>query len=126
MYIKLSTLEFPRYEGDIRLEHPEIPVDLTGPTFPCPETYAPVTVMQPPPFDYETQVCETSQPVQDENGNWKMNWIITELTEEQRQSVLQIQEMLKQETEKDVNDASSNYDRGNIVLPEGVEPPQRL
>ncbi len=86
MYIKLSTLEFPRYEGDIRLEHPEIPEDQTGPTFPCPETYAPVTVVQPPPFDYETQVCETSQPVQDENGLWKISWLIRDKTPEEIES----------------------------------------
>ena len=125
-YIKLSTMRFPMHEGDIRLEHPEILESQTGPTFPCPDDYAIVEQVDPPVYDETQYSCSQSTPVRDENGNWKMNWIITELTEEQRQSVLQIQEMLKQETEKDVNEASSNYDRGNIVLPEGVEPPQRL
>lgn len=83
MYIKLSTLEFPRYEGDIRLEHPEISEEQTGPTFPCPDTYAPVIEVQPPPFDHKTQVCESSQPIQDESGNWKMNWIIRDATPEE-------------------------------------------
>jgi hypothetical protein len=36
-YIKLSTEEYPRFQGDIRLEHPEI-----GDVFICPDTYAEV------------------------------------------------------------------------------------
>jgi hypothetical protein len=39
-YIRLSNLEHPLHEGDIRLEHPEITEDQTGDTFPCPPTYA--------------------------------------------------------------------------------------
>jgi hypothetical protein len=50
-YIKLSTLEFPRYEGDIRLDHPEISEGLTGDEFPCPETYAKVKIGEYPKID---------------------------------------------------------------------------
>jgi hypothetical protein len=41
-YIKKDTLEYPRYEGDIRLEHPEI-----GEVFELPETYEPVYLQDP-------------------------------------------------------------------------------
>ena len=39
-FIRLSNLEYPLHEGDIRLEHPEITEDQTGDTFPCPSTFA--------------------------------------------------------------------------------------
>lgn len=82
-YIKLSTLEFPRHEGDIRLEHPEIAEDQTGSTFPCPNTYAPVAHVEPPEFNAETQLVQMLTPVQDESGNWKMAWAIRDLTAEE-------------------------------------------
>jgi hypothetical protein len=50
-YIKLSTGEYPFFQGDVRLEHPEI-----GDVFVCPETYA--------------EVCDTEIiPVRGENEN---------------------------------------------------------
>lgn len=48
-YIKLSTGEYPLFQGDVRLEHPEI-----GDAFVCPETYAEV---------YDTEII----PVRGEN-----------------------------------------------------------
>jgi len=36
-YRKKSTGEYPRFQGDVRLEHPEI-----GDVFICPDTYEPV------------------------------------------------------------------------------------
>lgn len=104
MYIKLSTLEFPRYEGDIRLEHPEIPVDLTGSAFPCPETYAPVREIPAPTFDPDTQICQPSQPVQDEDGIWKMTWVVTDLTTEEQENLRQARE----ELEADFGNANLN------------------
>lgn len=83
MYIKLSTLEFPLYEGDIRLEHPEITVEQTGPTFPCPNTYAPVAYVKPLDINYQTQLAEMIAPIQDESGNWKTAWTVRDLTIEE-------------------------------------------
>ena len=82
MYIKLSTLEFPRYEGDIRLDHRDILESQTGDTFPCPSTYAPVAYVEAPEIDYQTQMTEMIAPIQDESGNWKMAWTIRDLTSE--------------------------------------------
>lgn len=84
-FIKLATLEYPRHEGDIRLEHPEILESQTGDTFPCPDTYAPVEFVQPPPT-IETQTIEMLPPVQDESGKWKMVWAIRDLTPEEIQA----------------------------------------
>lgn len=81
-YIKLSTLEYPRHEGDIRLEHPEIREDQTWPNFPCPDTYALVEWIDPPTIDGTTQIVELQQPIQ-ENGMWKMVWAVRSMTAEE-------------------------------------------
>ena len=73
-YIKLSTLEYPRYQGDIRLEHPEI-----GAEFVCPEAYAPVEEVSAPEFDYATQTPYQLSPV-NTNGVWSMAWAVRDLT----------------------------------------------
>jgi len=72
-YIKLTTGEFPRYEGDIRLEHPEIREDQTGETFPCPSDYAPVEIMTAPKIDLKTQTTELLPP-QKIHGVWLAFW----------------------------------------------------
>ena len=81
-YIKLSTLEYPRHEGDIRLEHQEIREDQTGATFPCPDTYALVTQTDRPNFDSATQAVYELAPVQN-NGTWTTVWAIRALTDEE-------------------------------------------
>lgn len=80
-YIKLSTLEYPRHEGDIRREHPEISEDQTGPTFPCPDTYAPV-VETPIPETSDTQTAYEVSPEQI-NGVWTRVWVVRDLTTEE-------------------------------------------
>jgi len=119
-------MQYPFHEGDIRLEHPEIPESQTGPTFPCPDDYAIVEQVDSPVYDETQYSCTQSIPIQDENGKWKMNWVLVELTEEQRLRALETQEMIRQEIERYTNEVPNNHDRGNIVLPEGEEPPQRL
>ncbi len=74
-YIKLSTLEYPRYEGDIRLEHSEIREDQTWPDFPCPDTYALVTSVEIPVFNPETQCVNEVPPAQIE-GVWTQQFIV--------------------------------------------------
>lgn len=81
-YIKLSTLEYPRYEGDIRLDHPEITEDQTGATFPCPDTYAAVTPVQMPECNYEIQCVEELPPVQVQ-GVWTQQFMVRNLTAEE-------------------------------------------
>lgn len=84
-YIKLSTLEFPRHEGDIRLEHPEILESQTGDTFPCPSTYAPVSYVESPEIG-DNQTLEQPQAIQDESGNWILSWPVRDLTSEEIQA----------------------------------------
>lgn len=81
-YIKLSTLEYPRFEGDIRAEHPEILESQTWPDFPCPPTYAPVQHVEPPPFDPERQYLGIDQPEKLEDGSWRARWKITPIPDE--------------------------------------------
>lgn len=81
-YIKLSTLEYPRHEGDIRIEHPEIREDQTWPNFPCPDTYALVTPVQIPSYNEETQCAEEIAPVQIE-GMWTQQFLVRDLTTEE-------------------------------------------
>jgi hypothetical protein len=82
-YIKLSTLEYPRHEGDIRLEHPEILESQTGDTFPCPPTYAKVARVDVPDYDSAQQVLYELPPVQTEAG-WVQVWAFRDLTEAER------------------------------------------
>ena len=78
-YIKLLTFEYPRHEGDIRLEHPEIQESQTGDTFPCPSTYALVVPTDRPTFDEATQIAQEQAPLQ-VNGVWTQQWSVRSLT----------------------------------------------
>lgn len=89
-YIKLSTLEYPRHEGDIRLEHPEITEDQTGETFPCPDTYALVADTLPPAFDWRTQSLVSLTPIQ-VNGAWVQAWGVRDLTAEELADIARAQ-----------------------------------
>jgi hypothetical protein len=81
VYIKLSTFEYPQHEGDIRREHPDISEELTGDTFPCPDTFA-LVVQTPMPDTTSTQLAYEAPPVQ-VNGVWQNVWAIRELTQEE-------------------------------------------
>lgn len=79
-YIKLSTMEFPRYVGDIE-------IDPAGA-----EDYAPVEYVAPPVIDRNIQRTVTETPVQ-VDGIWYTNWSVRDLTTEE----LQDREARKQE-----------------------------
>jgi hypothetical protein len=76
-YIKLSTFEYPRYQGDICLEYPEISDE-----FVCPNTYALVQESQPLNFNEETETVEQGTPIQI-NGIWTQTWFLRDLTSEE-------------------------------------------
>lgn len=67
-YIKVSTKEYPLYEGDIRLVYPDIPEHLTSQNFPCPEDYAEVVVILPD-YNPDTHTIQEISPVEI-NGVW--------------------------------------------------------
>jgi hypothetical protein len=83
-YIKLSTMEYPRYEGDIRLEYPEILETQTGDTFPCPADYVPVTALPYPNIDPSVQTAYQIFP-QQIDGKWTMVWEVRDITEAELQ-----------------------------------------
>lgn len=80
-YIKLSTLEYPRHEGNIRQEYLEISEDLTGPAFPCPDTYARVEDT-PEPTATDTQVVIEQSP-ECVDGVWRRVWLVRDATPEE-------------------------------------------
>lgn len=84
-YIKLSTLEYPRHEGDIRLEYPEISEDQTGDTFRCPRTYARVYATKPPEYNFETQTLVEKAP-ENIRDVWIQVWEVRALTAEELQA----------------------------------------
>ena len=93
-YIKIATLEYPLYEGDIRLEYPEITEDQTGDKFPCPDTYALVNVPDAPEYNEDTQTILESAPTQT-NGVWSVTVSVRDLNVEElaiRASILEMRE----------------------------------
>jgi hypothetical protein len=70
MFIKLSTGDFPLYEGDIRLENPEMGEQLI-----CPADYALVEELPQPVIDVTTQNILYDKPFQ-ENSVWKVGFVI--------------------------------------------------
>ena len=82
IFLKLSTMEYPRYEGDIRIEHPEITEDQTGDTFPMVDDYAVVEQIPTPTYDPKTQYIAQGTPVQ-VDGTWQSVWVVSDYTTEQ-------------------------------------------
>jgi len=104
-YIKLLTLEYPRHQGDIRLEHSDI-----GEEFVCPETYAHVEYVEMPDHNNETQTAYQLPPV-NTNNVWSMVWAVRDLTAEE----LEDRRVWKEELR---NKANNNQ---NVDVP-GTEP----
>jgi hypothetical protein len=80
-YIKLSTLEYPRHEGDIRREHPEIREDQTWPDFPCPDTYALVEQTPVPEVTRDQWLSQLPPVLVD--GTWRTVWEVRDMTAEE-------------------------------------------
>ena len=68
VYIKLSTLEYPRHIGDI-----EVDTD---------KNYAHVEWVDMPEFDVTTQRCGEGAPVE-VDGIWYITWIVRDATQEE-------------------------------------------
>jgi hypothetical protein len=79
-YIKLSTGEYPRHPGDIALDpHSE---------------YAVVEWTDMLAHDPTTQRCYEGQPV-NENGAWRMTWIVRDATSEEIEAANKLFDSLK-------------------------------
>lgn len=70
MFINLVTKDFPRYEGDIRLEYPNM-----GDQFVCPSNYAVVEELAQPEFDVSIHNLIYDIPFE-ENGSWKVGFVV--------------------------------------------------
>ena len=102
-YIKLATLEYPRYQGDIRLEHREIGLD-----FVCPDTYSVVEEVPAPQIDYSTHTAYELPP-ENIDGVWTRVWAVRELTAEEIQLM------------KEAADKQNPQRQQNLTVP-GAEP----
>jgi len=108
-FIRLDTQQFPFYEGDIRLEHPEISEELTGDSFPVPNGYARLQVTPQPAFDADTQILNPME-VENINGVWRIKWTFRDLTPVEIESLRKAKENF---------DASLN--KPSITVPEGTQ-----
>jgi hypothetical protein len=94
-YIKIATLEYPRHEGDIRLEHPEILESQTGATFPCPPTYAKVVETFPPTAPSGFKLAQGTPVL---NGiQWETTWGFVPKDDEDYR-----QEMMTEDSEENI------------------------
>lgn len=75
-YINVNTFEYPRYIGDIQLEHPEV----TEQTIP--QEWQSVVYTKPPVYAPATQVVYELAPIQ-QSGNWTVQWAVRDLTQEE-------------------------------------------
>jgi hypothetical protein len=82
-YVKLATMEYPKYLFDILEEHPEIEyTSVEYGEFPHPPTYALVCSSPPPDHDSSTHKAEITTPVF-RDGEWYQNWSIVPMTEQE-------------------------------------------
>lgn len=75
-YLKLSTMEYPRYVGDIALEYS----DFDG--INIPSDYVAVEQTTPPTYDLKTQYLDQTAPIQ-VDGVWQSVWVVQDYTAEQ-------------------------------------------
>ena len=66
-------MEWPLYEGDLRLVDPNIPEDVTGEFFPCPDGYVLVHQDPMPQYDMDLSKVSVLPPVL-ENNTWVSKW----------------------------------------------------
>ena len=71
-----AVAEYPVYEGEIRLRHPN--VSFPSP-FVAPEGYVPVADVVPPAYDYRKNVNEGTPVLA--NGIWTRNWIVSDASD---------------------------------------------
>lgn len=82
IFIDTNTMEYPLFEGDIRLLFPDIAEDQTGNTFPVPNGYALVEDTEMPSYDEDAQILSEDKPIFT-NEKWKRVWTIRNMTEEE-------------------------------------------
>ena len=81
-YIRLADRAYPRFEGDIRNEHPEITEDQTGDTFPVVDDYALVQWVDPPAVNPPLEYAYEGPP-EEVDGQWRMVWLVGTRTQEE-------------------------------------------
>jgi len=78
IYVRLRDNFFPCYEGDIRVEHPEI-----GDHFVCPPTFQPLEPNPAPAHDEMTHKAAFGSLYQ-KDGRWCVDLVLSELSETEK------------------------------------------
>ena len=73
-----AVVEYPIYEGDIRLRYSNVSFPTS---FVAPEGYELVADVTPPAYDYRNNVDEGTPVLI--NGTWTRNWLVTPASDEQ-------------------------------------------
>lgn len=84
-YINLETKKYPCYQGDIRLEHPEI-----GEVFECPATYAPVYEKASPIPTVGYSTMEVNPEFVD--GRWQQSWKMRVISDAERKMMAHLED----------------------------------
>jgi hypothetical protein len=113
-FLKLSTMEYSKYEGDIRLEYPEIRDDQTGDTFPVPDDYVQVEQTVPPIYDNKTQYLSQAAPIQ-VDGVWQSVWVVNEDTAEQLATLAALVEATKPPKRKQRPPVTNSGSAPNVI-----------
>ena len=99
-YIKTSTLEYPRHEGDIRLEYPDM-----GEEFVCPDTYSLVHPTERPAMNARLQKLSEGAP-ELRDGKWYATWVLENKTPE---------EIAEFDAEKPVQNTDASGSAPNVI-----------
>lgn len=90
-YLKLDTMQYPLYEGDIRIAYPHIKETQTGDSFPIPEGYVFVEEISQPTNIAADQYITVGTPVQ-VDGKWIQSWVVNTWTPEELESINKFKE----------------------------------
>lgn len=88
-YMNIITQDFPLYEGDVRLDYPEIRDDQTGDSFPNTPTYAKVSIPDMPDHNPTTHKAQLLPPTISLANNSQFtslvaSWCVIELTDSEK------------------------------------------
>ena len=114
-YLKLSTMEYPLFEGDIRLEHPEISEFQTGDTFPCPENFVKVKEIEHPNFDASQNQYVKEQMPQQIDGVWTQVFSVETYTAEELKQIEEFKKMQRAKSMPSIPDTSGSGSAPNVV-----------
>jgi len=119
-FLKLSTMQYPLFEGDVRLEHPEITECQTGDTFPCPEGFVKIKYVEPPTIDSNLNQYLIEEFPQQIDGVWTQVFSVGTRTAEEIATIQSAIKMAQEQNNKfmpkpQVQNTSGSGSAPNVV-----------